>query len=70
MSLAVHQHDNDDPAARKVPAAANLAPLSQSAPDDVESSMNNDTVEKPHSIFTLNEKWFLVGLASFSALFR
>ncbi|KAI9454143.1 MFS general substrate transporter [Lactarius psammicola] len=69
MSQVARQHDNDQSAARKVPAVADLAPLSQSVPHDIESIKNNDTVEKPHSIFTLREKWFLVCLASFSALF-
>lgn len=67
MSLAEHQHDSPKSVAREVPADANSEPLSQSASHDVESGKNDDTTE---SSFTPKEKWFLVGLASFAALFR
>jgi hypothetical protein len=69
MSLAVHQHDNPESksVAREVPADANLAPLSQSAPHDVESGKTDDTTQNN---FTSKEKWIIVGLASFAALFR
>lgn len=69
MSSAVHQDDNpqSEPVACEVPADANPAPSSQSAPHDVESGKTDDTTQ---SNFTLKEKWIIVGLASFAALFR
>ncbi|KAI9444681.1 MFS general substrate transporter [Lactarius indigo] len=70
--MAARQDENDGSAACKVPDVANtLTPLShhESASHDAESGKNNDAVETPHSIFTFKEKWFLVGLASLSALF-
>lgn len=67
MSLAEHQHDSPKSVAREVQADASPAPPSQSASHDVEGGKNNDTTE---SSFTPKEKWFLVGLASFAALFR
>ncbi|KAH9065620.1 major facilitator superfamily domain-containing protein [Lactarius vividus] len=71
MSLATCQHENDE-SARNTPDVANtLVPLSrhESALHDAERGKDNDTVEMPHSIFTHKEKWFLVCLASLSALF-
>lgn len=69
MSPAVHQDDNleSKPVAREVSADANQAPLSQGAPHDVDSGTTDDTTR---GNFTLKEKWIIVGLASFAALFR
>ncbi|KAH9081526.1 MFS general substrate transporter [Lactarius deliciosus] len=71
MSLATRQHENDESARETPDVADTLAPLSRhdSALHDAESGKDNDTVEIPHSIFTPKEKWFLVSLASLSALF-
>jgi hypothetical protein len=62
MSLAKPQLDNSESTARKVTGDAsgdaNLAPLSQGDVHDIERG------------FSLKEKWVIVGLASFAALYR
>jgi len=67
MSVPVSSHGNDD---LKVPTVQVSNPSSLSGQHDSESCKDNDTPEKPYSVFSLREKWFLVGVASFSALFR
>ena len=70
MSLVVRQHDNDEPES-VAPAVAHSTPYSQSPLHDTESSKSDGVPpEMPYSIFTIKEKWALVGLASISALFR
>ena len=45
----------------------NLPPLSKTVDGDSERSV---VVDKPYSVFTYREKWFIMGFAAFAALFR
>ena len=45
------------------------SPLSETVDGDSERSVRVVT-DKPYSVFTYREKWFIVTFASFAALFR